>query len=167
MDQHGWKKIGTVSSSALDGVWCTMRSNHSYRCWHPSQFINVFVGEVDPLLHNQPIKWITSILTTQYYKMAHRWMNENRHTSCSCMGWCVMYHELQPSMQALAPLSIYLWVHVWGWYTIAQVTKQGGHIHTGHTILQGWTSMDERILEHFHPLPWIVDEFFPCVGHLL
>ena len=68
MDQHGWKKIGTVSSSALDGVWCTMRSNHSYRCWHPSQFINVFMGEVDPLLHNQPIKGITSILTTQYYK---------------------------------------------------------------------------------------------------
>ena len=89
-------------------------------------------------------------------KMAHMWMNENWHTYCSCIGWCVMYHELQPLMQALAPLSIYLWVHGWGWYTTTQSTKQRGHIHTGHTILQGWTSMDERKLEHFHPLPWIV-----------
>ena len=36
MDQHGWKKTGTLSSSALDSVWCNMSSNHPCRCWNPS-----------------------------------------------------------------------------------------------------------------------------------
>ena len=84
----GWMKIGVLSSSALDGVWCTMSSNHTYRSWHPSQFINVFMGEVGLPLYRQLEQW--------------------------------------------------------------------GHIHTDHTILQGWTSMDERKLAYFLLLPWMV-----------
>ena len=43
-----------------------------------------------------------------------------------------------------------------GWYTIPQATKQWDHIHTDHTILQRWTSMDERKLAHFQSLHWMV-----------
>ena len=41
-------------------------------------------------------------------RIYHGWMDENWGTSCSCLGWCVMYHELQPSIHVLTPLSIHL-----------------------------------------------------------
>ena len=50
---------------------------------------------------------------------------KNWHTSCSC--------------QVLVPLSIHQWVDGWCWSNIVQVTKQGDHIHTGHTTLKGYT----------------------------
>ena len=68
MDQHGWKKTGTLLDTILDSVWCIMGSNHPYKYWHPSQFINGYLGEVDPPLYKQPSKGVTSILTTNYPK---------------------------------------------------------------------------------------------------
>ena len=46
VDKHGGKKTGILLASVLDGVWCSMRSNHPYRCWHHSQFISVCMCEV-------------------------------------------------------------------------------------------------------------------------
>jgi len=151
-----WMKTGALSSSALDDVWCTMRFNYTYRYWHHSQFINTFMDEVDTPLYQQPSNRVASILPTQHSKDGSTWTDENWHTSCSCLGWCVMDHEFQSSIHILTTLSIHWWVHGWDWYTIAQAIKQGDHIHTDHTILQGWTSMDVRKLAHFLLLPWMV-----------
>ena len=131
-----------------------MRSNHPYRHWHHSQFINRCMGVVDVSLYKQPSKGTTSILTTQYCKDVPPWMKEKWHTFILCLGWCMMYHELQLSIHVLTAFLIHLWVHGWGWYIIIKATKkQEGHIHTGHTIPQGWTSMDERKVAHFFLLP--------------
>ena len=177
-------KTGALSSPALDGVWCTMssRTEHFRKLgklkngyldwfnrdlpWAPTIHTSVdtplnpsiysWVRLVHHCTSNQS-KGIISILVTQYSKDGP-WVDGWKlgHTSCSCLGWCVMHHELQPSMQALTPLSIHQWVHGWGWYTIVQATKQGNLIHTGHTTLQGWTSMDKIKLAHFLLLPGMV-----------
>ena len=83
MDEHGGKKTGTLLASALDCVWCTMQFNHPYRCWHPSQFTNGGMGEVDSIpLYKQPRKGVTSILPTQ-------------HTNDRpCMDWWKLAHFL-------------------------------------------------------------------------
>ena len=132
MDQHGWMKTGTLLSSVLDGVWCTISSNHPYKCWHPSQFIHMLMYGVDTPLQKQPSNGVTSILTTWYSKDGSLCMKGNWPTSCSCLWWCVMYHyhELQSSINMLTPPSIHQWMHRWGWYTIAQATKQGWYIYT-------------------------------------
>ena len=36
----GLQILQTLGPLALDSVWCTMSSNHIYRYWHHSQFIN-------------------------------------------------------------------------------------------------------------------------------
>ena len=41
----GWMKTVTLLAFAFDGVWWSMSSNHPYRCWHPSQFINGCMGQ--------------------------------------------------------------------------------------------------------------------------
>ena len=166
----GWKKTGTLPALALIVVWCTMSSNHPYRCWHPYQSINVFTCEVDTSLHKQtnngitsiypnnvlsldgwklghfhPLPWLvcnlpwaptihtgvasslnsstgvyvrlihycTSKQTRELYsywpynaqRMYYGWMDENWGTFILCLGWCVVYHDLQPSMQGLTPLN--------------------------------------------------------------
>ena len=86
----------------------------------------------------------------------HGWMDENWGTSCSCLGWYAIYNELQPSIQVLTPLSIHLWMHVWGWVTIVQETKQRVTylLATQHPNDVPW--VDGWKLGHFHPLPWMV-----------
>ena len=137
---YGWMKTGTLSSSALDGVWCTMSSNHPYRCWYPCQSINGCMSEADTTFYKQPRKGIISILATQHPKDGWTWRKENWLIfSLHFCWWCVMYHELQLYVQILTPISIHQWVHGWGWYTIVQETKQGDHIHTGHTTPTWYT----------------------------
>ena len=96
-----WMKTGVLSSSALDGIWCTMSFNHPYRCWHPCQSINECMDEVDTPLYRQPSKGIASILATQHPKDGRTWRKENLHIFSLCFWWCVMYHELQPYVHIL------------------------------------------------------------------
>ena len=78
-------KVCTLLASVFDVMWCTMNSNHPYRCWYPSQFINGCMSQVDKPLHNQPNMRITSILSTYHYKDGQVWMMENWHASCLCL----------------------------------------------------------------------------------
>ena len=84
------------------------------------------------------------------------WKNTDINTSYFHLRRCVIYHALHPSIQVLTPLSIHQWVPEWGGCTIAQTTKQDDHIHTEHTICQGWTYMDERKLAHSSLFPWMM-----------
>ena len=103
-----WMKTGALSSSTLDGVWCTMSSNYPYRCWNRCQSIFGYMGEVDTPLYKQPNKGITSILVTQHPKDGWTWRKENWHIFSLCFcWWCVMYHELQLYVQILTPISIH------------------------------------------------------------
>ena len=69
------------------------------------------------------------------------------------LGWCMMDHDFQSYIQVLTPLFIHIWVHECGWYIIAQATKYGNNIHTGHIAPQGSIIMDGRIIiRHFHHL---------------
>ena len=157
MDQHGWKNSGT-RLDLVPGciVWYNMNYNHQYRCWYPSQFINGCMWEIDTPLYNQQSKGVISILATQHYlnRLARR--KENWHPFSFCLWWCVMYHELQPSIQMLTLLWNHQLVYGWDWYTIVQATKQCDNIHIGHTVLQRWTSMNGRTLAHFLLFPWMV-----------
>ena len=98
MDQHGRMKTGTLLALALDGVWWTMNSNHQYIYWQHSQFIGGCMDGIDTPLHKQSSKGITSTQTTQYSKDGSTWMKEYWHISCSCLCWCMMYHDLQSSI---------------------------------------------------------------------
>ena len=130
----GWMKIGTLLALVWDGVWCIMSSNHSYRHWHHSQSINGMTqhytcnqarGSHPYWLHNTP-------------RMDHHeWKKTDTLLASALDGvWCTMSSHYP---YTLSPLSIHQYVHVWGWYTITQATKQGDHINTGHTILQRCT----------------------------
>ena len=72
-------------------------------------------------------------------RMYHGWMNEKWGNFILCLGWCVMYHELQPSIHVLASLSIHQGMYMWDWYSITHATKQGEHFHIGHIIPKGCT----------------------------
>ena len=115
----------------------TMSSNHPYMSWHPSQSIHGHMCETDEPFHRQQSKGSISILVSQYLKVGPAWMEENWHTSCSFLGWCVMYHELESPIQVLTPLSIHLYVNVWGWCTAVHATK---HAKVGSLILIGYLS---------------------------
>ena len=64
-------------------------------------------------------------------------MDENLHHFSLCIRWCVIYHDIQPFVHILMPLSIHQWVHGLVWYTTVQATKQGDNIHTDHIKFQG------------------------------
>ena len=115
-----------------------MSSNHPYRWWYSSQFIHVLICEVNTPLHKKPSNGITSILATHTPRMdQHGWKTTSTLSSyASDEVWCTMYHELQPCIQVVAPLSIHPCVNEWGWHTIIQATNQWDHIHTGHIMLQ-------------------------------
>ena len=67
----------------------------------------------------------------------HEWKKTDTLLASALDGvWCTMSSHYP---YTLSPLSIHQYVHVWGWYTITQATKQGDHINTGHTILQRCT----------------------------
>ena len=41
------------------------------------------------------------------------WRKENWLTFSLCLGWCVMmYHDIQPFIEVLTPLSTHQWVHM-------------------------------------------------------
>ena len=56
-------------------------------------------------------------------RVYHGWMDENWHTSCYCRRWHIMYHELQPFIQVISPLSIHQWMHLWVCFTIIHTTR--------------------------------------------
>ena len=67
----GWMKTGILVAFVLGGMVYTMTSNHTYRCWHPSQSINgcTCTYEVYNIpLYKQPMKGIQSIQATQHFK---------------------------------------------------------------------------------------------------
>ena len=79
-----WMKTVALSSSAFDGIWCTISSNYPYMCWHPCQSINECMGEVGTPLYKQPSKGTTSILATQHPKDGRTWKKENWHIFSLC-----------------------------------------------------------------------------------
>ena len=144
-----WMKTGVISSPALDGVWCTIRSNHLYMCWHPSPFISRCMGGVDKLLYNQSSKGVTSILATQHSKDGPLRMKENWHTSL-LLSWLVCDVKLTPIIHLGIGIHLNLFMDAWvRLIHHCTIIKNGDHIHTDHTTPQGWTSMEERKLAHF------------------
>ena len=149
-------KTGALSSSALDGVWCTMSSNNQYRYWHHSQSINGCMGEVDTPLPRQPNKGITSILVIHPKECSMgRWMKTGALSSSTLDGiWCTM-NSNHPCMC---------------WYPCQSINECMGEVDTPlyKQPSKGITSIlatqhphdiplvDRWNLGHFHPLPWMV-----------
>ena len=108
-----WMKSRALSSSTLDGVWYTTSSNHPYRCYHHSQFVNGWMYEVDLPLYKQPSKGIISILTTQHpndipwvdrWKLAHFLLLLWR--VCDIVPWA-------PTIHTSVDTPVYPYVSAW------------------------------------------------------
>ena len=106
-------------------------------CWHPSQFIDMFMGDIDTPLNKQPSKMITSILATQYTKDV-LWVDEWKLTHFLILPWIVCDAPWGPIIHTYVdtPLnsSMDACVRLFHYCTI---NKARDHIHTGHTSSKG------------------------------
>jgi hypothetical protein len=58
--------------------------------------MDIWVALMDTTLHEQPSKEVTFILVTQHQKDGWTWRKVKWHMFSLYLGWCVIYHELQP-----------------------------------------------------------------------
>ena len=121
----GWR--ASLCVSYIPGMW-----DHSYIS---TGHVKYMATHPWPLVHHIPSHTPLWMVWWSIYPAKYQ------HT---CLGWCVNYHEIQPSIQVLTTLLIHQWVDGWGWSTIIWATKQGDHIHTGHTkhqrMYHGWAT---------------------------